>query len=302
MKKRKLERATSPKTSVAATAAIAIAVVEEGGKGGKVETTSQRRRSGKPKKRKLCHKFTETGTCKFGNTCRFAHGEGELKRKHVALWDMQEERDRLADRVQALERREKERDGVPFYEANMSRLVGSVVDRHYTELFYIRKNSTEDQYVNVHKNGLCLIGLAPGHPAISNGRSIRSVVYEHDMSKISGKKKRGAPRLLETSKVCVVTCDDDSKWCVLSGVKGGLWEINGRLEERPSLLATRPRSEGFIGVVKPKHNSLEELKHRLFTRAEFRCFRSRSAPTKGTFEMGDGEGKTGASANGVRSE
>ena len=58
-----------------------------------------------------------------------------------------------------------------------------------------RTCTDQDQYVNMHKNELCIIGIARTHSMFAEGRAVTGVSYQQDCSAISGKKKKGAPKL-----------------------------------------------------------------------------------------------------------
>ncbi len=74
------------------------------------------------------------------------------------------------------------------------------VERDYTR-FYMRNVCGEegaDQFVYLHFNSLYVIGIAPSHAAISNGRQVEKVDFDVGRSgdklanKPTGKKKAGA--------------------------------------------------------------------------------------------------------------
>ena len=107
----------------------------------------------------------------------------------------------------------------------------------------------EDQYVNMHKNELCIIGVAKTHSMFAAGRKVTGVYYKQDCSKVSGKKNKGASKCEQSSVLAVVTCDDGTEWAVKAVVPSKLIEINPRVVADPSLLQVHPL-HGFILLVR----------------------------------------------------
>jgi hypothetical protein len=74
------------------------------------------------------------------------------------------------------------------------------VERDYTRYFAVDQQGDEgnDHFVFQHFNTLCVVGLAPSHAALSNGRRIVQVDFEVGgnkdkcSKKVTGKKKQGA--------------------------------------------------------------------------------------------------------------
>jgi hypothetical protein len=74
------------------------------------------------------------------------------------------------------------------------------VERDYTRYFAVDQQGDEgnDHFVFQHFNTLCVVGLAPSHAALSNGRRIVEVDFEVGgnkdkcSKKVTGKKKQGA--------------------------------------------------------------------------------------------------------------
>jgi hypothetical protein len=242
---------------------------------------SIRTQSGKKRKRrqKLCNEYKRTGTCKFSDTCKFAHGEVELKmkfRKPV----LSEERKSI--REEAKKRSDEKKDVASFECAGFSSMYGDFVTRYFQELFYVPEGDVkkEDQYVNVHRNELCVVGIAPGHPILQQGLKIKSICFKHDLKGLSGKKKKGSPTLAPDSTFCTITCEDESEWRIRSGVQGNLWEINNRVLSDPTLVSKYSRTDGYLGIIMPKNpKMLMSTSHNrpasLLTRTEYKILRER---------------------------
>ena len=239
----------------------------------KTEIQSKKRK----RRDKLCHEFQRTGMCKFADTCKFAHGESELK-KRSRKPTLSEERQSL--RAEAAERDLKLIEVVPFANAGFSNLHGDFVKRYFREYFYVPENSKirEDQYVNVHVNGLCVVGLAPFHPIVIGDRKIKSVIYKYDLKGLGGKKKKSAPKLAPDSIFCTITCEDATVWQIRAGIQGSLWEINTRTTSNPSLISTCARTDGYLGIIMPRNKKFHEDHFRsasLLTKTEYEILRER---------------------------
>merc|ERR1711865_925221 len=107
------------------------------------------------------------------------------------------------------------------------------------------------QYVWQHPNGLCIIGLTPSHPALK-AESISSITYEQGClnNQVSGKRKRGALSLRADDRLCVVTAGNE-QYDVRAVVPGDLMELNDRLKTDASLLLRKPRSDGYLAIIRP---------------------------------------------------
>jgi len=103
-----------------------------------------------------------------------------------------------------------------------------------------RTCTDEDQYVNMHKNELCIIGVAKTHSMFAANRTVTDVCYKLDCSDVTGKKKKGAVKCEQSSVLAVVTCNDGTEWAVKAVVPSKLIEINPRVVEDPSLLQVHP--------------------------------------------------------------
>ena len=212
----------------------------------------------------MCHDFVKKGSCRYGDKCTFAHSQAELK-PSMRSPEIPAARKLLLQRVAE---RQAAAAGRARGQRSMQDLP-SFVTRYCHEMFWVspaepvccplfqndrataeygaiavadseRKTCTaEDQYVHMHKNELCIVGVARTHSMFAEGREVRSISYKQDCDKISGKKKKGATKLEQGSVLAVVICDDGSEWPVKAAVPGALIEINTRLVADPSLLQVR---------------------------------------------------------------
>ena len=114
-----------------------------------------------------------------------------------------------------------------------------------------------DQYIFQHYNGLCVIGLAEGHPAcradaaasltVDFSAGGKNVVTENH---VTGKRKKGGISFTADSVVCTVTVGE-LQYTVKAVVPGQLLEANDRLEKEPGLLISEPDRAGFVCIVMP---------------------------------------------------
>lgn len=138
-------------------------------------------------------------------------------------------------------------------------------------------NPGHDQYVYRHPNGLCVVGLAPGHVALKEEGGITAVdfnVGKTDRSeiKVTGKRKRNAQHLQENSALCKV-CTNDKSFIVRCCVKGSLLEINDRLIKQPNLLNTSSDREGYIAIFMPKPVDWLKIKDKFLSSEDYKSLR-----------------------------
>lgn len=209
----------------------------------------------------MCNDFVNTGLCPFGHTCRFAHSQSELK-PSMRSAEVPAARKRLQQRV-------AERRAAATRTAQTQRSMQdlpSFVSRYCREMFWVspidpmctplfqnhlalaahgpiavpqaerRTCTDQDQYINMHKNELCIIGVAKTHSMFAENRTVIAVCYKQDCSEVSGKKKKGAVKCDQCSVLAVVTCDDGTEWPIKVTVPSKLIEINARVVADPSLL------------------------------------------------------------------
>eukprot|EP01135_Chromosphaera_perkinsii_P001996 Nk52_evm43s215 gene=Nk52_evmTU43s215 len=141
----------------------------------------------------------------------------------------------------------------------------SVVERYYHQYLAKDCNGKEghNQYVYQHSNRLCVIGIHPTHSIFAEKLRITKVnfqmgKFDRSVSKMHGKRKKGAQWLEKESAICEVTCDDNSVWKVYSTVRGNLIEVNEKLKEKPELLQSQPETKGFIAIMSPKMSEADE--------------------------------------------
>ncbi|XP_077231394.1 single hybrid motif superfamily protein [Tasmannia lanceolata] len=134
-----------------------------------------------------------------------------------------------------------------------------------------------DQYIYRHANGLCVIGLAPTHVALTEKGGVTAVdfnVGKSDRSeiKVTGKRKRNAQHLEPNSALCKV-CVNDNFYIVRCCVKGSLLEVNDRLIKQPGLLNTSADREGYIAIMMPKPADWLKIKNTLLNQEDYKKLR-----------------------------
>ncbi|GAQ92067.1 hypothetical protein KFL_009160030 [Klebsormidium nitens] len=150
------------------------------------------------------------------------------------------------------------------------------VQRNFTQYFALDVNGIQghDQYIYRHPNGLCIVGLAPSHPALQPGRNIQRVDFNlkkdgkgHEDMK--GKLKRNAQPLQANSHLCKVVMDDGMVFNVRYGLQGVLLEKNSRLAEDSKLLQDKAATEGFLAILMPRPEAWVQTEKNLLSLEQY---------------------------------
>ncbi|MCO5577809.1 hypothetical protein L7F22_031642 [Adiantum nelumboides] len=149
---------------------------------------------------------------------------------------------------------------------------------HLTFADFMKDN--HDQYIYRHNNGLCIIGLAPTHIALSNDAVVTAVDFNVGKQsraemKVSGKRKNDARVLEPMSALCKVI-SNDATYVVRCCVRGALLEVNERLIKEPTLLKTKAGGEGFIAIMMPRPGDWKKASASLLTAEDYAEHRSLS--------------------------
>ena len=125
----------------------------------------------------------------------------------------------------------------------------SVLQRYYAPY-----RTSNEQSLHVHSNGVCVLGVAPTHPALQPPLSVVSIAYRSDnknvmQTEVHGKKKAGAVFVTPRDMVCELKLSDGSSVTLYACIRGHIIEINHRLIDRPELLGT---PEGYVAILMPK--------------------------------------------------
>ncbi|KAF2069630.1 hypothetical protein CYY_009047 [Polysphondylium violaceum] len=127
----------------------------------------------------------------------------------------------------------------------------TVIERYYTQHFVYGKEDLEDQYVNQHSNGLCIIGIAPSHPVLT--KEIVKIDFRENLlnNEVQGTRKKGGFRLQKDTIICEISCSDSTTYSLRSCIKGKLLEVNKLLLTQPSLLKSHTSTSGYLAVIDP---------------------------------------------------
>ncbi|CAD6992416.1 unnamed protein product [Ceratitis capitata] len=149
----------------------------------------------------------------------------------------------------------------------------SVVDRFFTRYYYIKESPEPAPYqVLFHSNRVCLIGLAPEHPAFEAGiKSFSFDIGNTDRSKntVKGKGKKGGMVLQHDSTLAILTTQQDKTYKIPSCVQSKLIEVNTMWVEEPNRLETAGEGEGYVAIVLPKPEDCANIKSSLLTQEQY---------------------------------
>lgn len=165
----------------------------------------------------------------------------------------------------------------------------SVVDRYFTRLFKVNlpqgtvdpdnfKSNMNDVQILWHSNKICIVTLAPTHPALASGRKIVKVDFKVTLkcnranNNVSGKRKRGAQWLNPESPLCLITTEGGETSTVHPGIRGHLIEVNENLIKNPGLLQQKPETEGYIAIVMIKLEERDNLTRGLMSELEYKDY------------------------------
>lgn len=150
----------------------------------------------------------------------------------------------------------------------------SVVDRFFTRYYYIKKSGSDKSPYQVlfHSNRICLISLAPEHPAYSNGiASLNFDIGQTDRAKntVKGKGKKGGMVLQHDSTLALLTTKSGEVYKIPSCVRSKLVEVNTTYSENPESLLTAEEGANYIAIVLPKPEHCEDIKASLMTQEQY---------------------------------
>ncbi|XP_014248454.1 protein Simiate [Cimex lectularius] len=148
-------------------------------------------------------------------------------------------------------------------------------ERYFTERYALDVRFPGDDYrIFIHSNRICIVTLAPSHEMLMKEQQVAKVDFQVTdkrntlESKVSGKRKHGAQRLLPTTPLFIAECGHSSyKPC--TGITGKLLEVNKALKENPQLLISDPCRKGFLAILLPDPTLVETYKKELTTKEEF---------------------------------
>jgi len=146
----------------------------------------------------------------------------------------------------------------------------TVVDRFFTRYYYFK--GEVPYQVLYHSNRICLICLAPDHPALSQGiSSVNFDIGNVDRSQnvVKGKGKKGGMILQAESTLALLTAESGETYKVPSCIRGKLVEVNTALVEEPKLLEQLPEGAGYFAILLPKIENCDAIKASLLTQEQY---------------------------------
>jgi len=146
----------------------------------------------------------------------------------------------------------------------------TVVDRFFTRFYYFK--GEVPYQVLYHSNRICLICLAPDHPAL--GQGISSVNFDignvdRSQNVVKGKGKKGGMILQAESTLALLTTESGETYKVPSCIRGKLVEVNTALVEEPKLLEQLPEGAGYFAILLPKIENCDAIKASLLTQEQY---------------------------------
>ncbi|ALC46805.1 CG9288, partial [Drosophila busckii] len=146
----------------------------------------------------------------------------------------------------------------------------SVVDRFFTRYYYIKGNAAYQ--VLYHSNRMCLICLAPAHPAYKEG--IASVSYDvgnvdRSQNVVKGKAKKGGMILQAETTLALLTTDAGTTYKIPSCIRGKLVEVNMEWVAQPKLMEKSSEGAGYFAILLPKIENCDDIKASLLTQEQY---------------------------------
>ena len=111
------------------------------------------------------------------------------------------------------------------------------------------------QFVSCAPSHVCVVRLAPAHPAFGDGVVPLRLRFAVAASGLSGKKKRGAVEVMPDDVVAHVECESGETFPVVAGIRGRVLELNEAAA--PADLLGR---DGYVAIVLAHHKDVARLK------------------------------------------
>lgn len=146
----------------------------------------------------------------------------------------------------------------------------SVVDRFFTRYYYIKGGAPYQ--VLYHSNRICLICLAPSHPAYNEG--IASVSYDvgnmdRSQNVVKGKAKKGGMILQADTTLALLTTETGTVYKIPSCIRGKLVEVNTALQTDAKQLHQAAEGAGYFGILLPKIENCNDIISNLLTQQQY---------------------------------
>ncbi|KAH8360120.1 hypothetical protein KR093_010864 [Drosophila rubida] len=146
----------------------------------------------------------------------------------------------------------------------------SVVDRFFTRYYYIKAGAAYQ--LLYHSNRICLVCLAPSHPAYAEG--IESVTFDvgnvdRSQNVVKGKAKKGGMILQADTTLALLKTSAGNTYKIPSCIRGKLVEVNTALIEDPKLLERAAEGAGYFGILLPKIDNCDSIKASLLSQEQY---------------------------------
>ena len=159
----------------------------------------------------------------------------------------------------------------------------SYTDRYFTRYYKLDvRHANNDHLILMHSNRVAVCAIAPSHPLLDKSKyKVSSVEFVQSVNEeMSGKHKNFAKNLHVSQPFCKVHCQrldmepsetpgDQTVFTIYSCLNAKLIELNEKLLKTPELLQEKPFTEGFLAVLFPKLDTLNEQLSELITHDQY---------------------------------
>lgn len=157
----------------------------------------------------------------------------------------------------------------------------SYTDRYFKRYYKLNfKYPNNDHLILMHSNKVAVCLLAPSHPILNKTKykCVKVEFIQNVNEEMSGKHKHNANNVNNTQLICKVYCEllnpgadelPDRYFLLYSCLNAKLIETNERLLKNPELLQEKPDTEGFLAIMIPKLENINEQIAELITHAEY---------------------------------
>jgi len=158
---------------------------------------------------------------------------------------------------------------------NTNKSFPTEIERYYRKFYHRCKDKPlQDICVLAHSNKVCLITLAPSHPALHAGGPVQKLEYVVEtggkkVGDVHGKRKLEAIKLKIGTPLCRITAHDGTVYAVDSPIKGKLCELNDNLVNDVTLLTRMSGSNGYLAIVLHTTCSDDEFMTHLLTADQY---------------------------------
>lgn len=260
---------------------------------------SRKRRREERRDAQPCHAWRKTGECKYGAQCRFGHPPAAAAAEAAAGAGASDEEEKVAAATTTTTppppadvaaaaaplsaAAAAEAAHTPHAHIDPPVGSGGVMDRYFFIRYGVDMGGQRghDALVAVHSNkSVAMLFLSPAHPILRLGLAVARVEWgrgrdsaarEQPLTGIvtSGKSKRGQLYVHAATAVATLHTACGGAFAVRACLAAGVMEVNERLTAQPSLVTSRPRTDGYIATLFIKPDRLQALLSPLLPRAAY---------------------------------